>query len=62
MAERYVPRALSIDGDRPLVHSWRGFNHFRLNDPAAAGEDFIRACCFFIARARWSRFCSWFHS
>lgn len=39
-AERYYQRALTVDSDRPIVHSLRGFNHFRLGEPGAAGDDF----------------------
>jgi len=42
-AERYYQRALSVDPDRPIVHSLRGFNHFNLGEPGAAGDDFDRA-------------------
>jgi tetratricopeptide (TPR) repeat protein len=42
-AERYYERALSVDGARPVVHSLRGFNHFQLGEPDAAGKDFERA-------------------
>jgi tetratricopeptide (TPR) repeat protein len=42
-AERYYERALSVDPDRPVVYSLRGFNHFSLGEPGAAGEDFDQA-------------------
>lgn len=42
-AERYYHRALSVDDDRPIALSLRGFNHFQLGEPGAAGDDFRAA-------------------
>ncbi len=42
-AERYFERALSIDPERPIVHSLRGLNHLMLGDFALAEADFSAA-------------------
>ncbi|MCP3916714.1 MAG: tetratricopeptide repeat protein [bacterium] len=42
-AERYYERALSIDAQRPLVQSLRGFNQLELGDTSGAEESFRNA-------------------
>lgn len=60
-AERYYERALSVDPERPVVHSLRGFNHFSLGEPGVAGQDFDRAVSYQTELASARNGLAWWH-